>query len=198
MAVGLTASTGSIVAANELTRQRRFGPDHCGYAALMEVRRITSADWPLLRELRLASLRDAPEAFGQTFENAQAEPDSEWESAARASATGDRRAWFLAFDSAGTQLGLVQARRRPPSECLVFSMWFAPAARRLGTGRALLDAVDRWARGWGAKRIVLWVFGTNEGAQRFYEQTAFRFVPEGPDADSGHSYGAVAMERLLN
>lgn len=165
---------------------------------MVDVRRITADDWQLLRELRIESLRDAPEAFGQTYDNAVREPDAEWQSTARASAAGDRRAWFLAFDDAGNALGLVQARRRPPAECLVFSMWVAPAARRLGTGRALLDAVERWARGWGAQRIVLWVFGANEGAQRFYERTAFRFVPEGPDAESGLTYGAVAMERLLN
>jgi GNAT superfamily N-acetyltransferase len=140
---------------------------------------------------------DAPDAFGQTYDNASAEPDSEWRSNARASAKGDRRAWFVAFDDDGVAQGLVQARRRPPDDCLVFSMWVAPGARRSGTGGLLLDAVGEWARSWGARRIVLWVIGTNEGAQRFYERTGFRFVTEGPDADSGHSYGAVAMERPL-
>jgi GNAT superfamily N-acetyltransferase len=163
----------------------------------VEVRRITADDWQLLRTLRLASLRDAPEAFGQTYNNAALEPDAEWQSAARASAKGDRRAWFLFFDDAGLAQGLVQARRRPAADCLVFSMWVAPGARRGGSGRALLGAVESWARGWGAQRIVLWVFGANEGAQRFYERTGFRFVPEGPDAESGRSYGAVAMERVL-
>jgi GNAT superfamily N-acetyltransferase len=163
----------------------------------MEVRRITAADWRLLRELRLASLSDAPEAFGQTHENASREPDAEWQSAARASASGDRRAWFFARDEIGADVGIVQARRRPPHDCLVFSMWVAPSARRTGAGRILLDAVEDWSRDWGARRIVLWVFGTNEGAQRFYESIGFRFIADGPDADSGSSYGAVAMERRI-
>jgi GNAT superfamily N-acetyltransferase len=163
----------------------------------MEVRRISADEGPLLRELRLASLDDAPEAFGQTHEQAAREPDAEWHSAARAAAQGDRRAWFLARDAAGAAIGLVQARRRPPTDCLVFSMWVAPAARRSGAGRALLDAVEEWARGWGAQRIVLWVFGANEGAQRFYERIGYRFADGGPDAESGRSYGAVAMERAL-
>jgi len=163
----------------------------------MEVRRITPADWHLLRELRLASLRDAPEAFGQRYEQAAAEQESEWRSAARASSSGDRRAWFLARTgdaAAADALGLVQARRRPPSDCLVFSMWVAPAARRGGVGVALIDAVAEWARSWGAQRIVLWVFGANEGALRFYERIGFRVVPEGPDAESGRAFGALAME----
>ena len=76
-------------------------------------------------------------------------------------------------------------------------MWVDPDARRTGAGRALIDAVEEWSRGWGARRVVLWVFGTNEGAQRFYERIGFRFVPDGPDAESGLSYGAAAMERML-
>lgn len=158
------------------------------------VRRIQPAEWPVLRELRLRSLLDAPEAFGQMHERALAEADSEWQAAARASADGDRRAWFIAAED-GADVGLVQARRRPPDECLVFSMWVAPGARRSGVGRLLIAAVDDWAAEWGASRIVLWVFGANEDAQRFYARIGFTFVNQGPDADSGRSYGALAMAR---
>jgi GNAT superfamily N-acetyltransferase len=167
----------------------------------VEIRRIRADDWPLLRDLRLASLLDAPEAFGQRYENAAAESEAEWRSAARASASGDRRAWFLARTAdaaAADDVGLVQARRRPPADCLVFSMWVAPAARRGGVGAALIDAVAQWARGWGAERIVLWVFGANEGALRFYERIGFHVLHDGPDADSGTAFGALAMERTLD
>jgi GNAT superfamily N-acetyltransferase len=160
------------------------------------IRRIRPADWRALRELRLRSLRDAPEAFGQTHENALGEPDSEWQSAARASANGDRRAWFIASVDR-EDVGLVQARRRLPDECLVFSMWVAPSTRYTGVGKLLIDAVADWALGWGARRIVLWVFGANEGAQRFYARIGFSFLRDGEDAESGRSYGALAMERLI-
>jgi GNAT superfamily N-acetyltransferase len=164
---------------------------------LVEVRRIQPADWRLLREMRLASLQDAPEAFGQRYENAASEPESEWRSAARASSTGDRRAWFIAR-AGEVDAGLVQARRRPPADCLVFSMWVAPPGRGGGVGRALISAVADWARGWGGARIVLWVFGANEGAFRFYERLGFRVLAEGPDAESGRSFGAFAMELPLS
>jgi GNAT superfamily N-acetyltransferase len=167
----------------------------------LEIRRITPADWALLREMRLASLLDAPEAFGQRYENAASEPESEWRSAARASSTGDRRAWFIARAGVGADardVGLVQARRRPPEDCLLFSMWVAPVARRSGAGRLLVNAVAAWAAGWGGKRVVLWVFGANEGAMRFYERLGFKIVADGPDAESGRSFGAFAMELPIN
>jgi GNAT superfamily N-acetyltransferase len=161
------------------------------------VRRIQPDDWPLLRDLRLASLRDAPEAFGQRLDEAATFDDRDWMSTARASARGYRRAWFIAWDENEQPVGVVQARRRLPDTCLLFSMWVAPSVRRQGAGRALVQAVDDWGRSWGAARIVLWVLSTNEGAHRFYEQIDFHVVRQGADAESGAAYGALAMERRL-
>jgi GNAT superfamily N-acetyltransferase len=175
----------------------------------MVVARITPDEWALLRDMRLRALRDAPEAFGQTYENAAAEPELEWRSAARAASAGDRRAWFFARSdgsaaevrsAAGAppaELGMVQARRRPPDDCLVFSMWVAPEARRGGVGRELIGAAAGWARSWGGRRIVLWVTGVNESAMRFYERVGFRLLSEGPDMESGRAFGALAMELPL-
>jgi ribosomal protein S18 acetylase RimI-like enzyme len=44
---------------------------------------------------------------------------------------------------------------------------------------------------------VLWVFGANEGALSFYERLGFHVLPDGPDAASGHAFGALAMELTL-
>ncbi len=163
----------------------------------MEVRRISADEWRLLRELRLASLADAPEAFGQTHAKAAQIADADWQANARAASHGSGRIWFIARDADGGSAGLVQARRRPPQDCLLFSMWVAPAARRSGMGTALIDAVEGWATGWGGRRIVLWVFGANEGAQRFYERLGFTLLLEGSDAESGKSFGAFAMQRRI-
>jgi GNAT superfamily N-acetyltransferase len=163
----------------------------------VEINRIRPEDWALLRDLRLASLRDSPDAFGQRLDEAALFDDADWKATAKAASTGDRRTWFIARDD-GRPVGLVQGRRRPPDACLLFSMWVAPAARRLGVGRALVDAIDQWARGWDGKRVILWVLAGNEGAHRFYEEIGFRVLTAGPDAASGSAYGALAMERLTS
>ena len=160
------------------------------------IRRIKPDEWGILRELRLASLLDAPEAFGQSHANALDIPDGEWQQIARSSAAGDARIWLIAREE-DADVGLVQARRRAPTDCLVFSMWVAPGARRSGVGRLLIDSVAEWATGWGARRLVLWVFGANDGAHRFYDRIGFSVVPDGPDAESGKSFGAFAMERVI-
>ena len=160
------------------------------------VRRIRPDDWRWLRDLRLASLADSPQAFGQRYEEAGLTDDRDWLATARASASGDRRAWFIAWDG-DRPAGLVQGRRRPPNDCLLFSMWVAPDARRHGIGRALVQAVSDWGRSWAASRVILWVISGNDGAISFYESIGFRAQPAGPDAASGRLYGALAMERSV-
>lgn len=164
---------------------------------LITVERIVADEWKLLRELRLAALRDAPEAFGQRLEVALAQPEEEWRQQARAASRGDSRTWLVGRVD-GRAVGLVMGRRRPPDDCLLFSMWVAPHARRSGAGRGLVDAVEDWARRWHARRIVLWVIAGNEGALRFYNRLGFRLLSEGADAEAGRAYGALAMERLIS
>jgi GNAT superfamily N-acetyltransferase len=161
----------------------------------VEIRRITADDWQLLRELRLASLTDSPDAFGQRYEEAGVTGDADWIATARASASGDRRAWFIAF-AGDAAIGLVQGRRRPPTDCLLFSMWVAPGARRRGAGRRLVQAIEDWGREWGARRVVLWVIDGNNGAISFYERIGFNLLPVGPDAEAGRMHGALAMQRI--
>jgi GNAT superfamily N-acetyltransferase len=166
----------------------------------VRVRRIGGADGLVLREVRLRSLRESPEAFGQRPEEADAQPIEEWHAAARAASAGDRRAWFLAVPAGalGTPVGVVLGRRRPPGTLLIFSMWVDPAWRRAGVGRSLISAVEAWASGWGATRAVLWVFGANEAAQRFYQRLGYGVEIDGDDARTGVSHGALAMVRSLD
>jgi len=166
------------------------------------VRRIRPTDGMLLRATRLRGLEDSPEAFGQTTLEARARPEEEWQRTARAAAAGDQRAWFVAETAPASPVqagvvGLVFGRRRPPGTVMIFSMWVDPAVRRMGVGRRLIAAVEAWAGEWGATQTVLWVFAANEPALRFYARLGFVIIPDGPDAEAGHQYGAAALSRSI-
>lgn len=45
----------------------------------MQIRALEPHEVSLHRELRLRALRDAPDAFGETFAEAEAQPISYWE-----------------------------------------------------------------------------------------------------------------------
>lgn len=53
------------------------------------------------------------------------------------------------------------------------SLFVEPAARGLGVGRQLADAVITWARGRGAKQVRVTAYATNDGAVRLYRRLGF-------------------------
>jgi len=161
------------------------------------IRRIQPGDWATLRDLRIRSIADAPHAFGQPLEEARRRPEAEWRRSARQSSHGDSRIWLLAEDADGA-VGLVQGRRRRPATLLLFSMWVAPAARRLGVGRQLIDHLEEWGRGWDAADTILWVFAANTDALEFYRDLGFETVRHGQDAESGARFAAIAMRHEIH
>ncbi len=166
-------------------------------AADIRIRRIRPGDGLILRELRLRSLADAPDAFGQPLSEARVRPEGEWDRSARQSSRGNNRIWLIAETSERT-VGLVQGRRRRPSTLLLFSMWVDPSARRLGVGRMLIESLEAWAVGWHAAQTILWVLGANESAIEFYRDLGFTPVRGGHDAESGARFGALAMRREID
>ena len=150
----------------------------------------------ILRDIRLRSIADAPQAFGQPLKDAQEQLAVEWHRSARQSANGDNRTWLVA--SRGNDIvGIIQGRKRRPTTLLLFSMWIDPSARRRGLGRRMIAELEGWALGWRATETVLWVYGGNSDAIRFYRDLGFEVVAKGKDVESGARVGALAMLRPL-
>jgi GNAT superfamily N-acetyltransferase len=166
-------------------------------ATSFRIRRIGPDDGLILRDLRLRSLADAPEAFGQRIDEARGRPTVEWHESARQSSHGDGRTWLLA-EREGDAVGLVQGRRRRPSTLLLFSMWVDPSARRQSVGLRLIKSLEEWAGGWDARDTVLWAYGGNVAAIRFYRDLGFDALRDGPDAEAGARFGALAMRRAIH
>jgi GNAT superfamily N-acetyltransferase len=173
-------------------------------ASRIRVRRIGPHEGSRLKALRLRALAEEPEAFGESVAEAEARDEAEYAARARAASEGDRRAWFLAELASGsdrlsqaTAVGLAMGRRRPPDDCMVFSVWVAETVRGRGVGRALMTAVADWARSWGAGRLALWVYRSNVDAIAFYQRLGFAVEDVGPDAELGAPHEAVALHRTL-
>ena len=145
----------------------------------LDVRRVRADEGPLLKQVRLAALADAPGAFASSYDDEAAFDDAVWEQRAVRGADGDGgTGTFLLVGAGGTgasPLGIAIGRRPGPGSNRVelVSMWVAPAARRAGSGRLLVDAVAGWAEATGASTVDLWVMRANHGAQAFYEHLGF-------------------------
>lgn len=138
------------------------------------VRRIEVSDLELARELRLAALADAPEAFEARLADEQAMFESQWRERIESNAAGIRTVGFFAV-AEGQERGLVVGVRpddRSGSAELV-SLWVAPGWRRRGAARALVEAVCNWARGRGLWEVTLVVAETNAAAIKLYRSCGF-------------------------
>jgi GNAT superfamily N-acetyltransferase len=113
-------------------------------------------------------LRDAPYAFGSTFESEVEASEERW----RAGIAG--RARFVAAlegEVVGTVGGGETTVR---GTAALTSLWVEPQARGRGIGGALIEAVLDWAKDSGYEQIVLWVVDGNSNAERLYERRGFR------------------------
>ncbi len=160
-------------------------------AARIEIRRLTSADVVAYRELRLAALKDRPEAFGSTLERESAEPLAWFRNR-----LGNTQV-FGAFRSSEL-LGIAGfARREGEKEKhkgLLWGMYVRPDARNAGIGQQLIEAVIDFARQ-HVELIQLSVISDNEGARRLY--TSLGFVEYGIEKNSLKQHGRYYDEILM-
>jgi ribosomal protein S18 acetylase RimI-like enzyme len=133
------------------------------------VRRAVLGDEPILREVRLQALSDAPEAFGSTYEREVARTMSDW------------RGWmspgvaFILCDLAGARGMVAGLRDEADLEVIhLMAMWVHPKIRGSGGADELVAAVLDWAQSEGAKLVRLKVIQGNDRARRFYERMGFR------------------------
>jgi GNAT superfamily N-acetyltransferase len=140
----------------------------------MYIRTLEPHEVNLHRELRLLALRDAPDSFGATFSDAEAQPSSYWEILTRSVTEPGHHVMFLACEGeavCGSTYGLLDQEKSDGGR--VGGMWVDPAWRRQGIGRALLQAVFAWARQRGLKRLGLWAPVHSPAAIALYRQAGF-------------------------
>ena len=129
----------------------------------MDVRRLEPSDAPLLRALRLRALREAPDAFGSTYEREAAFDDERW--AGRLAPDADPH---FAVDDVGLAAGV-----RDGDVADLVALWVDPAARGTGTADALVAAVLGWARQEGIPTLRCHVVAGNDPAERLYARHGF-------------------------
>ena len=94
--------------------------------------------------------------------------------------TNDESAIFLAVDpESGAGLGFVQLYPSFSSAAarriwILNDLFVAPAARRRGVGRALLEAARGHGAATGAKRLVLSTAASNREARALYESFGYK------------------------
>ena len=113
-------------------------------------------------------MKDAPYAFGSTYEAELDRSEKRWRSAL------EDRSRFVA-ESGGEVIGTVGAGSSDVTgTAALTALWVAPAARGRGVGEALVNVVLEWAKEAGYEQVMLWVVEGNTAAESLYRRTGFR------------------------
>jgi ribosomal protein S18 acetylase RimI-like enzyme len=156
------------------------------------LRRAELGDEPFLRELRLQALREAPDAFGSTYEREVARTTADWQRWMSPGVT------FILENAAGAR-GMVAGLRdeTDPAVVHLMAMWVHPKIRGSGGGDQLVTAVIAWAQSEGAKIVRLKVIQGNDRARHFYERMGFCSTGH-EDVRERDGLIEVQMERLVD
>ena len=160
------------------------------------IRRLGPADAEVWRTIRLAALEGAPDAFGQTLENAAAQPLSHF-----AKAVAGPDPIFAAFAHAaaiGTASVYTIAGPKTAHRGMLWGMYVAPAFRAHGVGGQLIDAVLEYSRGY-FEQVHLRVVAGNAGAYALYRKQGFEAYGIEPRAlcYKGRYHDEIMMVRML-
>jgi GNAT superfamily N-acetyltransferase len=157
---------------------------------MVDIRRVTPTEWPILCGIRLSALQEAPYAFGSTYEREIDFTEQDW--LGRMS----RAAYFVAWDGDDPVglAGAFTATSRPDAREIV-AMWVVPGRRGGKLADGLLSTVLDWARDDGAAETYLWVGDDNEPARRFFVR--YGYAPTGQRQPLWGHAGIEASEYRL-
>lgn len=138
-----------------------------------EIRTLSGDDWKLYREVRLAALQDAPDAFVATYAEEVAHDESVWRERMELSSR-------IVAEQDGEPVGVVSLGKHDddPKKGEVFALWTAPSARGGHVARDLVRFASRQAAADGRERLYFWAGSDNAAAIGFASSFGFRPTSE--------------------
>jgi len=159
---------------------------------MVVVSEVSPDEWEILRDVRLAALRDAPSAFASTYAREAAFARQDW---LRRINSGSAT-FFAALpdDPEPAGLGGVYVADGVAD---VVSMWVRPSARGRRVGEALITAAAGWAKTRDHDALGLWVTESNEPARRLYERCGFALTGDRQPLPSDPALTEIRMRLPL-
>jgi RimJ/RimL family protein N-acetyltransferase len=140
----------------------------------IKVELLTTNQWQRLRDIRLRSLNESPDAFGGQLEVESKFLESQWRD--KISSLD----YLIAFID-GTDMALMSVETFAgdhDATCWIGGCWSDPLFRGQGALRALFDYVDLHAKERGWQRQGLGVWADNEDAIAAYRAIGFENAGE--------------------
>jgi len=152
----------------------------------LDIRPLTEADAAIWRELRLRMLREHPDVFGSSYEEAAAWPLERFAQRLR-EAHSAPDSFLLGAFAEGRLVGSCGLAResglKDRHKAFIWGVYAAPEARGRGVGRALMDEAIRRAKATeGLEQLILAVAAQNDAARGLYAALGFETYGREPRA----------------
>ena len=143
----------------------------------------------LYKQIRLASLKDAPYAFETTYESAVQRSDETWRERAEIGARGNDGATFLAlFEDRLVGIAALFRSQGQIDMAELMQVWVHPDFRGSGAAWDLMDTIFRWAKENNFRKIIAGVTNVNTKAIKFYTRYGFSRMAESAQSDPDSVY----------
>jgi GNAT superfamily N-acetyltransferase len=159
---------------------------------MVAVREVSPDDWKILRDVRLAALREAPQAFGSTYAREAQFTREQWRG--RINARGVT--FFAHLPQSPEPAGLAGIYLENGVPDLV-SLWVRPSARGHRVGEALITAAADWVKAHHHDALFLWVTESNTAARTLYERCGFMPTGDRQPLPSNPALIEIRMRRPL-
>lgn len=135
----------------------------------ISIRALDEGEWETYRSVRLAALKESPEAFVATYADESRQDEQFWRDRMQ-------RASRLLAERDGEPEGIVGVRQysEDPEIGEIFGLWVRPESRGSGVARRLVEASAAQAKSDGRTQVYYWVGTENGRAVAFASSFGFR------------------------
>lgn len=159
---------------------------------MVSVREVADDEWELVRDVRLAGLLQAPDAFASTYAREAPYTEEQWRGW-----FSDRSVLFFPYVDGDVEPAGLAGVLVKDGDAQLVAMWVRPGARGRGVGEALVHAAAGWAKSRQHATMYLWVAESNEPARRLYERCGFAATGESQPLPSNPDLTEIRMLRPL-
>lgn len=142
----------------------------------IQIRPLTAVEWPAYKAIRLKALESDPKFFGETYDEAKAKLDDDWQR----HLTEAHRVVFGVFihDKLVGMTGIVVDKEDPTgATAKLWGSWLEPAWRGKGIARKMYEARINWARAQpGIRRVIVSHRKSNLVSKRANQHWGFKFT----------------------
>jgi len=160
-------------------------------------RRALNEDATLFREIRLQALKDSPEAFGSTYEQALERDTDSWQDQIQSTVSSiNRNTQFCFKDDECIGIAALYREDRADTGDIIM-MWVSPQARGTDAAALLIKNLISWASEVGMSEVLLNVTDTNMRAIQFYMNCGFASTGKVVDCDAARNLKAIRMSKKI-